>query len=309
MRKKYQFNGQVKNRLKPFEKYLKKKAYSPSTIKQKSNYTGLFLAWLVSENLPIKEVTYKDMLSFIDHCNIDRFPSEVEGMSSKQINTILLSVRNYFEFLKENDPKINNPAQNLRVKGEVRRQAISMLKYPKLELIYSNYPSEAIRDKRNKIILGLFIYQGITTEELHNLQCADLNLEQGKIKIKGNRRRNSRSLDLQACQILDLVEYLHKIRPEILKENTDQLIISMEGKLQLKNSLHHLFSSIKKKNPQISSAKQIRTAVITHWLKHHNLREVQYMSGHKYVSSTERYQINDLENLQKKLEKYHPLKG
>lgn len=300
MRKKYQFNEQVKNRLKPFEKYLKKKTYSPSTIKQKSNYTGFFLAWLVSENLPIKEIIYKDMLSFIDYCHL-------EELSSKQINTILLSVRNYFEFLKENDPKINNPAQNLRVKGEVRRQAISMLKYPKLELIYSNYPSETIRDKRNKIILGLFIYQGITTEELHNLQCADLNLEQGKIKIAGNRRRNSRALNLQPCQILELYEYLHKIRPEILKENTDQLIISMEGKLQLKNSLHHLFSSIKKKNPQISSAKQIRTAVITHWLKHHNLREVQYMSGHKYVSSTERYQINDLENLQKKLEKYHPL--
>ena len=39
----------------------------------------------------------------------------------------------------------------------------------------------------------------------------------------------------------------------------------------------------------------------------HSLREVQYMAGHKYVSYTERYQSNDLENLQKKLEKYHPL--
>jgi integrase/recombinase XerD len=297
---KYKFTKEIKSKLEYYENYLIKKVYSKSTIKQKSNYTGLFLAWLESENLQTTEVTYKDMLSFIDYCNL-------ESLSPKQINTILLAVRNYYESLKKSNPNLINPAQNLRVKGEVRRQPISMLKYPKLELIYSNYPSETIRDKRNKIILGLLIYQGITTEELHSLQTEDLNLKQGEINIAGNRRRNSRKLDLQPCQILELHEYLNKIRPKIKSGKTDQLIISMEGKLQLKNSLYHLFVSIKKKNPQISSAKQIRTTVITQWLKTRNLREVQYMAGHKYVSSTERYQENDLENLQKNVEKYHPL--
>lgn len=45
-----------------------------------------------------------------------------------------------------------------------------------------------------------------------------------------------------------------------------------------------------------------------HWLKTHNLRQVQYMAGHIYVSSTERYKINSLDNLKSKLEKLHPLK-
>lgn len=31
------------------------------------------------------------------------------------------------------------------------------------------------------------------------------------------------------------------------------------------------------------------------------------MTGHKYVSSMERYQLNNLDPLQSKLEKYHPL--
>ncbi len=31
------------------------------------------------------------------------------------------------------------------------------------------------------------------------------------------------------------------------------------------------------------------------------------MAGHKYVSSTERYQLNNLDKLQSKLEKHHPL--
>ncbi|MDD4673691.1 MAG: hypothetical protein PHI03_12220 [Bacteroidales bacterium] len=53
---------------------------------------------------------------------------------------------------------------------------------------------------------------------------------------------------------------------------------------------------------------QIRVSVITSWLQHYNLREVQYMAGHKYVSSTERYRTDNLKDLQKELEKYHPLK-
>ena len=59
---------------------------------------------------------------------------------------------------------------------------------------------------------------------------------------------------------------------------------------------------------RLNKMAQIRASVITNWLQHYNLREVQYMAGHKYVSSTERYRTDNLENLQKELEKYHPLK-
>jgi integrase/recombinase XerD len=33
------------------------------------------------------------------------------------------------------------------------------------------------------------------------------------------------------------------------------------------------------------------------------------MAGHKYVSSTERYHLNNLGELQSKLEKLHPING
>jgi len=196
---KYSFKKEVRIKLESFESWLRQKHYGKSTTRQKSNYAGLFLAWLESENLQIKEVRYKNMLSFIDYCNL-------ESLSKKQINTILLAIRNYYDSLKESDPKLINPAQNLRVKGEVRRHPISIIKYQKLEQIYSNYQAATDRDKRNKVILGLLIYQGLTTEELHQLQVIDLKLKQGKIFIPGNRRRNSRMLELQPCQVLDLHE-------------------------------------------------------------------------------------------------------
>ena len=65
---------------------------------------------------------------------------------------------------------------------------------------------------------------------------------------------------------------------------------------------------INRYEPGLNNMAQIRASVITNWLKHYNLLEVQYMAGHKYVSSTERYRTYNLEDLQKELEKYHPLK-
>ncbi len=69
-----------------------------------------------------------------------------------------------------------------------------------------------------------------------------------------------------------------------------------------------LMQTIRKYAPQVKSVKQLRASVITHWLGKNNMREVQYMAGHKYVSSTELYQQTKLEDLQKDVNSFHPLK-
>jgi integrase/recombinase XerD len=79
-------------------------------------------------------------------------------------------------------------------------------------------------------------------------------------------------------------------------------------KKRLKRGLPRIKHMINRYEPRLNSMAQIRSSLITNWLKHYNLRETQYMAGHKYVSSTERYRTDNLEGLQKELEKYHPLK-
>jgi IS1 family transposase len=50
----------------------------------------------------------------------------------------------------------------------------------------------------------------------------------------------------------------------------------------------------------------IRVSVILNWLRQHNKRQVQYMAGHKYIHSTEMYEVQELESLTDALTKYHP---
>ncbi|MEX2595998.1 MAG: hypothetical protein WEC59_03635 [Salibacteraceae bacterium] len=47
--------------------------------------------------------------------------------------------------------------------------------------------------------------------------------------------------------------------------------------------------------------------MIVHRLKNYNLRQAQYMAGHKYISSTKAYLVNDLDDLQKDIEQFHPI--
>ena len=61
------------------------------------------------------------------------------------------------------------------------------------------------------------------------------------------------------------------------------------------------------KHTAVQSAWQLRMSVVMHWLKQYDLRIVQHMIGHRYVSTTQRYQDQDLEDLQQQLGKYHPM--
>ena len=314
----YTVKGEVFSKVECFKAYLHTQGMDTATIRQKSNYTGYFLKWLEGENLDEKDTRYNDMLNFIDSCRLS-------GKSIKIINSTLRSIRNYYEFLKLDDPAIKNPALNLFVKGEPRKVISGIVDFKTLENIYSDFKADDPREKRNRVILGLLIYQGVTTEELSALETSHLKFKEGKIHVPGNRRRCSRVLELKPFQVLELYHYLNEVRPRILewisdrkpfgrrpdKINTerigDQLFISVNGSEHIKNSLLHLFRLIGKTYPDVISARQIRQSVIVHWLKDHNLREVQYMAGHRWVSSTERYQLGNLDNLQSKIEKFHPL--
>jgi integrase/recombinase XerD len=125
--------------------------------------------------------------------------------------------------------------------------------------------------------------------------------------------------------MLDIQEYLIKTRPEILhgkgiygtgrkpdsinqEKAQCQLFISMHGSNNMKNSFLHLVYSLRKLNPKLTNAQQIRQSVISIWLKTKDLRTTQYMAGHRYVSSTERYLSNQLDDLQEALNQFHPLR-
>ncbi|WP_315814208.1 hypothetical protein [Paraflavitalea speifideaquila] len=59
-------------------------------------------------------------------------------------------------------------------------------------------------------------------------------------------------------------------------------------------------------NPIVTNTLHIRGYVILNWLKIQPKRQVQYMAGHKYISSTGKYAAQEVEDLKDALAKHHP---
>ncbi|MCB0478093.1 MAG: hypothetical protein KDC84_08015, partial [Crocinitomicaceae bacterium] len=62
-----------------------------------------------------------------------------------------------------------------------------------------------------------------------------------------------------------------------------------------------------KKQSNYKNLYQLRHSVVMNWIKRHNLRQVQYNSGHRYISTTEKYLESDYEPLRLLILEKHPM--
>jgi site-specific recombinase XerD len=289
--------------IKKFEQWLNQRGYRLNTVRGFITETGLFFKWCETEALAPGAAAYSDVLAYINYC-------QANGNAKQTINQKLNSLRHFYNCCIHYQYRIDNPVAVLRIHNIMRKLPHDILSEEQLENIYKSYPATGITGKRNKAMLGLLIYQGITTAELARLETTDIKLEEGKIYVPSASRSNSRTLALKAPQIIQLQNYLMTIRPVLIalsEKQTAQLFLSTGKSKRISNTFLRMLRHMKKQNASVKDLKQVRASVITHWLKQSGIRQVQYMTGHKYVSSTERYRTDKLESLQEQLENLHPL--
>jgi len=282
-----------------FEQYLQARRYSPPTIHHYRLYAGLFTDWLAQEQLTGEQATYKDVIAFMHHLT-------GQGKSKKMVHSQLNILRHYFTYLIAEGKREDNPAAGVYVRGIVRKLPSNLLSMDELDELHRRYQLQINVDPAKKIMLGLLVYQGLQTEEISRLEAAHIHLKDGKVFIKGTFWSNERWLPLQAYQVVELQQYLAANR---FKEGVflARPVRANASERNISNRMRHMIQQLQKLNPKVTSANQIRNSVITGWLERYHLRQVQYMAGHKYVSSTQRYQVLSSDDWQSELEKHHPM--
>jgi integrase/recombinase XerD len=282
-----------------FQQYLQDKRYSPHTIHHYELYAALFTDWLTQEQLTGEQAAYNDVIAFMRYLN-------EKGKSKKRVHSQLNVLRHYFTYLITEGLREDNPAAGVYVRGIVRKLPGNLLTMEELEDLHRRYQLQLNVDLAKKIMLGLLIYQGLPTEEITRLEAAHLHLKEGKIFIKGTSYSNERWLPLQAHQVGEWQEYLQANR---FKEGVFLARPVRRGASanNINNRMQHLLTQLRKLNPKVINANQIRSSVITSWLQRYHLRQVQYMAGHKYVSSTERYRVLNNDDWPGELQKHHPM--
>lgn len=277
-----------------FKDYLQQKQYSAATISTYEKHLQSFTGWLGKENLHADAVGYGELLGFIGWL-------QTGERCTKTVSMILGVVRHYYDYRVAGGQCGHNPAAGVFIKGMVRRLPGSTLTLQELEELYALYRVQLCASLESRVLLGLLVFQGLTVREIRRLETTDIRLKDGTINIRGGRCYNGRRLKLDAAQVklLDLL-----IRQPDTPSMRRQRLINVNS---ISHQVQRLLKVLKRLNPAITNAHQIRGSVIAGWLKQYNLRQVQYMAGHKYASSTQRYQTSHLEALQMQLQQHHPL--
>ena len=315
-----------------FKQHLESQGKSKSTVTAYSSYALDFISYLGADNpsgnghgTEVENATAKEVLSYLNHL-------QKKGQENKTRNIRLNVIKQFFNWQIQQGQRADNPIAHLKIRGSKRQKLYPILSKQELEELYTSYeiPTEEhkkakcnwftvykLSKQRNKAILSLIVNQGLTTPEVAKLTLKDLKLKEGQIHITSSRKSNERTLELKSNQIIELMEYQYTTRKELLEyqnnKGVERLFLSVptvgqsaakgEGNLQIWKGLT---KEIKAQTPKFINFKQVRTSVITHWLKQYNLRQVQQMAGHRYVSSTERYLVNQTEDLQAEIDNYHP---
>lgn len=292
-------------------------------------YYKKYVEWFFRRvNKEAVQVTKTDVLSYLEYLKNQK------GQQNDTRNNSLIGLNHYFTFLQKHEEISTNPCLFLKIRGTKQKSLYRVYTTEELKALYDNFYLLFVRNyddnhipknqqkpaslsrTRNAVILNILIHQGTTTKEINTILLEDLDLMSATLKIRGGKKSNERTLTLEATQIGVLIYYLQNIRPQFLEYHhieSQRLFLTLPkcGKQNADNdSLMSVFkplvTQLKEIDQHFLSFQQIRTSIITHWLKVHGLRKTQVLAGHRYISSTEKYQANDLEQLTEDINKLHP---
>ena len=293
-----------------FKEYRQKNSYSEKSIRVQGSHVNCFKSWCIRENINLSDITYNQALNFIDK-------ERERGISSQSIIREINSIRIYFDYLQESGITTQNIIKRIKLRQNGKKVLPEILSPVQLEKIYQDFSSLPVWNhgtktakllhQRNTVILGLLIYQGLDSGEIARLETGHVNLSEGKVYIPSGRSSNARTLKLQANQILPIKTYLEEIRPALLEKRDLQTSLLFPSK-KSSDMVCKIVEAVKRIHPGLKDSRQIRASVIMNWLKTNNIRQVQYMAGHKSIRSTESYRGQDLTDLTKQLELFHPLR-
>jgi len=268
------------------------KGLSPSSIKNHQQNYQYIQAWAEEEHLNFHQLNYNEVMQYVNYL-------KQNNITSQTINNRLNTLNHYINYQVDQGEREYNPIKQLRVK-DVQIPIKQTLSEAQMEELYQTFPQETQWQTKYKVVLSLYIYQGIDKTSLKALKTQDIQLERGSIHIPQTKRGNSRNLPLRPTQIMLFQKYLEQ-NYQTHQESETFIIGGITGVLD------RLKAMLQEMNSNFLHMRQLRASAIVNWLKQYNLRETQYFAGHRSITSTEAYLMQDVEELKKTLGDFHPL--
>lgn len=258
-----------------FRRYLKRRNYSPHTVKYYLNIIKQFVLWL---NVPLEQAGVDKIEDYIDYLHQKR-------MQPASINLYLAIIRVFYNYLKYEE-KVNllNPVKaNCRLR--VPKPLPRAMREDQVDQLF-----EVIKTKRDWAMFRLMLRCGLRVEEVANLTLGDIDIKQRRIMVVNGKGGKDRVVYISDDAADGLIAYLklrshRRVKKVFLVEKGDYKgqPISVRGiqkrmeyyasKTGLKISCHHLRHTM---------ATQLLNADA-------EVASIQDLLGHNWISTTQRY--------------------
>ena len=258
-----------------FRRYIKRRNYSPHTVKYYLSVIRQFVLWL---NVPLEHAGVEQIEEYIDYLHQKR-------LQPASINLYLAIIRVFYSYLKYEE-KINlvNPVKTnsrLRMPKPLPRA----LREDQVDTFF-----EVIKTKRDWAMFRLMLRCGLRVEEVANLCLGDIDLKQKRIMVIDGKGGKDRVVYISEDAADGLIAYLkqrshRRVKKVFFVEKGDYKgqPISVRGiqkrmeyyakKTGLKISCHHLRHTM---------ATQLLNADA-------QVESIQDLLGHNWITTTERY--------------------
>lgn len=318
-------NAQKTYNQQDFTAYLQAQNLAPSSI---TAYIRLLERFLQHTDKELLQITKADILEHLNYLKNRRHQQNITRRNS------LIALNHFFTFLVKTGQLPSNPAAFIKIRGTQKRILYTIYSPEELRQIQDDFYHKYIRlfddshipknqrkhaglsRQRNAAILSTLLNQAITTKEADSLHLCNMDLIQAVLTIPESKKSNNRKIPLKAEQIGLLMHYTQNIRPQILELNnndSEKLFLPLPeyskthtDKSSIMGTFKQLSKQVKTVSPVFLNFKQVRASVITGWIKTEGLRKSQYLAGHRYISTTERYIENDMESLTDDINSLHP---
>ncbi|MET3110001.1 integrase/recombinase XerD [Salinicoccus halitifaciens] len=279
------------------------KGLSPASLSSYKQDLNHYLIYLDEQGITsLAKVDTDVLIGFI------RYMTE-KGLSPKTISRTQSTLRNFHQFLLNQDVIEVNPAVKLTaVRGEKKLPVY--LTIEEMETLLAT-PDDSPAGMRDSTMMEVLYASGIRVSELISIKRADVNTEMGFIRVsgKGSKERIVPITDFVARQ---LDEYISSIRPRLLKaEDTEDLFITNRGRGFTRQGL---WKTIKKYEVLSGINKNITPHTFRHSFATHliengaDLRAVQEMLGHSDISTTQIYTQISASKIREMYKQFHPRK-
>ncbi|MEW6118366.1 MAG: tyrosine-type recombinase/integrase [Nitrospirota bacterium] len=223
--------------------------YAKKTIEGQLFYLNRFRAYLRDIGITeIAGVTRETIRDYQVHLFEEINTNTGEPNSVSYQNRNLQVVKSFFRFLCENDYLAGDPAKDIAYAKEPQRLPRSIMTQSEMRKLLHAPDTKTVLGYRDRTILEILYSTGIRKEELNNILLADVDYNEGFIRINCGKGKKDRVVPLGriACRYLE--NYIKAVRPSLIRNPyNNHLFLSLRGNKLSKNTVWEIVKHYAKK--------------------------------------------------------------